>query len=264
MTCSVCRSFNSISLRHYSLEYCKCRAKVLGTCPLQFEVPVKYNYRALEEQSHEPANLFWQFEIFNIWISFTCVLLYFWHDLLVPKTLEAHLTSFTKNKEIGSSSVSFREGPKMSKRQNSISCRTFQGPFDLRTTMESGLQLWKCVTNIGFLRSKILILVECTATAQFHSSIRDTIFEKESKIRKNVEIIAKSHFYSPAKQSALLSARAFRERRTRKSRRQQSSEYFFWRVSFAHLVLSKSPKVKEEVSRKKFSKKIKKNAWIFG
>ena len=72
-----------------------------------------------------------------------CVLLYFWHDLLVPKTLEAHLTSFTKNKEIGSTSASFREGSKMSKRLNSISCRTFQGPFDLQTTLESGLQLWK-------------------------------------------------------------------------------------------------------------------------
>ena len=41
-----------------------------------------------------------------------------------------------------------------------------------------------------------------------------------------VEIIAKSHFYSPAKQSALLSARAFRERR------QQSSEYFFLKSFF--------------------------------
>ena len=141
MTCSVCRSFNSISLRHYSLEYCKCRRS---------SVHVPFNLKCLSSTTIEH----WRSKVMNPQISFdnlrssifefrlrACVLLYFWHDLLVPKTLEAHLTSFTKNKEIGSTSASFREGPKMSKRQNSISCRTFQGPFDLQTTLESGLQL---------------------------------------------------------------------------------------------------------------------------
>ena len=149
--------------------------------------------------------------------------------------------------------LSFREGSKMSKRQNSISCRTFQGPFDLRTTMESGLQLWKLqISDFWGQRSwqlEVFLSWMYCAISQLKYVIH--FRERVQNPQNFVEIIAKSHFYSPAKQSALLSARAFRERRTRKSRRQQSSEYFFWRVSFAHLVLSKSPKVKEEVSRKK-------------
>ena len=157
-----------------------------------------------------------------------CVLLYFWHDLLVPKTLEAHLTSFTKNKEIGSTSVSFREGPKMSKRQNSISCRTFQGPFDLQTTLESGLQLWKLqISDFWGQRSwqfEVFLSWMHYAISQLKCVIH--FGERVQNPQNFVEIIAKSHFYSPAKQSALLSARAFRERR------QQSSEYFFLKSFF--------------------------------
>ena len=100
-----------------------------------------------------------------------CVLLYFWHDLLVPKTLEAHLTSFTKNKEIGSTSASFREGPKMSKRQLVF-------PVELsKVLLIYGLH-WRAAYNCESYKYRIsevkdldnlrFSLAECTA--QFHSS----------------------------------------------------------------------------------------------
>ena len=170
MTCSVCRSFNSISLRHYSLEYCKCRRS---------SVHVPFNLKCLSSTTIEH----WRSKVMNPQISFDnlrpsifefrlrayfCI---FGTTFLYPKHLKHILHHLQRTKKLDLQAYPLGRDPKCRKGKIVF-------PVELSKVLLIYRLHWRAAYNCESYKYRIsevkdldnlrFSLVECTA--QFHSS----------------------------------------------------------------------------------------------